>query len=520
MSDTTTLPACCQAALRYASRGWHVLPLAPGGKHPLTPNGVHDATVDEAVIRAWWRDNPTANVGVATGASGLIVVDCDVKTSDGVAVFADWCDANDVPYTTLPMVVTPSGGCHYYTRGPRDVVLRPRVGVLAGVDIRAGASYVVAPPSRCDAGSWTWCEEVEVPLAPPAVVELASSTPAVTPTEAAAGRVPEGARNSALTSVAGALRRYGASEAVIEQALAAVAPVACERGRHPLTAREVEGVARSIARYTPATLRPATLTPLDTMEARNTLLAQPDGYTLGWGLDVVLTPGSISYVVGRPGCGKTTLLVNLALEAASLGGWGVAFISLEVTRLDLTIKALTMLQSSKKPLSYHDVKKALRDNPTTLHDACHRLDALAVRAATPEGATANDIVAYIEEVAASTAPPLIIIDYVQLVRSDRRHEARYLDLAAVSHTLLDAAKRYGAIIVAGCQARRAVGDERPPRLSDLREAGDLEQDAAVVIGLHPGDWGTLRVEVLKNRYGALTTVDVAWDKVTGVLSEA
>src|SRR5262245_28496428 len=82
-----------EAALAYARAGWRILPLhtvangsctcgktecAREGKHPLTRHGVHDATLDEATIRRWWTEAPSANVGIATGAeSGIFVVGPD-----------------------------------------------------------------------------------------------------------------------------------------------------------------------------------------------------------------------------------------------------------------------------------------------------------------------------------------------------------------------------------------------------------------------------------------------------------
>src|SRR5208337_3452174 len=80
-------------ALGYARRGWHVMPLHTivngkctcekpdcdsRGKHPLTRNGLKDATIDEAIIRRWWSDAPTANVGIATGpTSGFFMIGPD-----------------------------------------------------------------------------------------------------------------------------------------------------------------------------------------------------------------------------------------------------------------------------------------------------------------------------------------------------------------------------------------------------------------------------------------------------------
>src|SRR5262245_13827976 len=82
-----------RAALGYAERGRRVLPLhgvvqgrcscgkegcGSPGKHPGTPRGLKDATVDQGAIRRWWADWPSANVGIATGPeSGLFMIGPD-----------------------------------------------------------------------------------------------------------------------------------------------------------------------------------------------------------------------------------------------------------------------------------------------------------------------------------------------------------------------------------------------------------------------------------------------------------
>ena len=81
------------AALDYAGRGFAVFPLAVGEKIPLISkeaggHGVHDATTDAAQIRAWWTAAPNANIGVAAGRSGLLLVDVDAK--DGRDGFTSW----------------------------------------------------------------------------------------------------------------------------------------------------------------------------------------------------------------------------------------------------------------------------------------------------------------------------------------------------------------------------------------------------------------------------------------------
>lgn len=125
--------------------GWHLFPIKPSSKEPLTKHGHRDATNDMATLRAWWERWPEANIGVACGPSGLVVVDIDNLEAFG-AVRASF------PATLTS--ITGSGGYHLIYRARPDIEYRPSVGRLPGygptpgVDLRAGSSYIVAPPSR------------------------------------------------------------------------------------------------------------------------------------------------------------------------------------------------------------------------------------------------------------------------------------------------------------------------------------------------------------------------------------
>lgn len=64
-------------ALDCARRGWYVFPCWPHSKRPMTAHGFKDASNNEADIRQWWKNQPDANVAIATGPSKLLVVDVD-----------------------------------------------------------------------------------------------------------------------------------------------------------------------------------------------------------------------------------------------------------------------------------------------------------------------------------------------------------------------------------------------------------------------------------------------------------
>jgi Bifunctional DNA primase/polymerase, N-terminal/Primase C terminal 2 (PriCT-2)/Family of unknown function (DUF5906) len=166
------------AALEYAQRGWKVFPLfyvlkdggcscrpRPGkpckriGKHPMTKNGVQDATLDEAKIRQWWTESPYANIGRATGHGGLIVLDVDdASGKEGSQSLDALTDVHGALPETL-VVKTGSGGRHYYFSSIEEIKnSASKVG--KHIDIRGHGGYVILPPSNhASGGKYEWVNE-------------------------------------------------------------------------------------------------------------------------------------------------------------------------------------------------------------------------------------------------------------------------------------------------------------------------------------------------------------------------
>jgi hypothetical protein len=145
-------------ALAYARMGWPVLTTRPDrGPCPDPPgkckckipwgleHGVNDATTDPAVIRAWWRKCPAANVAIATGAPAVDVLDVDVKPDgNGWAAFGRLKRAGYLTGARV-LVRTPSTGLHLYFTGTRQLCGKRDAHKL---DFKATGGYVNAPPSR------------------------------------------------------------------------------------------------------------------------------------------------------------------------------------------------------------------------------------------------------------------------------------------------------------------------------------------------------------------------------------
>jgi Bifunctional DNA primase/polymerase, N-terminal len=170
----TTLRA---SALRFANQGWHVFPLTPGAKKPpVIDRWEHRASTDSGQIDHWWREIPF-NVGIATGPSGLVVVDLDTaKPSErvpaqwaklgigsGAATLRELTHQHNTRITPTFAVHTPSRGWHLYYSAPAELALRNTQGVLGWkIDTRARGGYVVAPGSRVPSGAYELIIDREV----------------------------------------------------------------------------------------------------------------------------------------------------------------------------------------------------------------------------------------------------------------------------------------------------------------------------------------------------------------------
>ena len=134
-----------KAALQYAKRGWHVVPLK--GKAPRIADWPNTASTDPHVIEDWWRDFPDSNVGIATGnKSGIFVLDVDGDT--GELSLLDL----ETAYGKLPKTyeVSTGRGRHLYFSHPIGITINNFTGLTgpaSALDVKADKGQVVAPPS-------------------------------------------------------------------------------------------------------------------------------------------------------------------------------------------------------------------------------------------------------------------------------------------------------------------------------------------------------------------------------------
>jgi putative DNA primase/helicase len=215
---------------------------------------VKDATTDEATIRQWWQQWPDANSGIATGAvSGLVVLDVDPRHG-GEESLQQLIDAHNGDFPETVTSLTGGGGGHFYFASP-GVLVRNRVGLMPGLDIRGDGGYVVAPPSLHVSGQlYVWepsAHPANTPIAllPPGLlthIQAPTASPDMVQDVNSRPLIPEGQRHNTLLSLAGTMRRRGFSDEAIAAALLITNELYCVP---PLDEAEVLSIVASSTQY-------------------------------------------------------------------------------------------------------------------------------------------------------------------------------------------------------------------------------------------------------------------------------
>lgn len=240
-----------------------------------------------------------------------------------------------------------------------------------------------------------------------------------------------------------------------------------------------------------------------------------DRYILG------LNKGELILIAARPGMGKTSIALNIAMNVAKKSGKTVAVFSLEMSREQLVSRLLAGegLVPSQNLLT----GQLNSDEWKRIAAAAQVLSATDMRIDDNPMLSVSDMNAQCRRI---SNLGLVVIDYLQLMQSaggdSRRYagENRQQVVSDMSRMLKIMAKELNVPVICLSQLSRA-SEGRPnkrPMLSDLRESGAIEQDADVVIGLYREGYYNAECEepnvseaiVLKNRKGQTGTVKLAW----------
>ncbi|MBQ7827365.1 MAG: replicative DNA helicase [Clostridia bacterium] len=245
------------------------------------------------------------------------------------------------------------------------------------------------------------------------------------------------------------------------------------------------------------------------------VLGMPTGFK---GLDRVLIglgKGDLVLVGARPGMGKTSFAMNLATAAAKSTGKAVCVFSLEMSAEQLASRIL----SSEALVDSRKLRKGeLSDEDwKSLAYAASELSECNILIDDTPGVTVAGIRSKLRRV---KNRGMVVIDYLQLMQSERRIDNKVQEVAEISRGLKLLAKEFEIPIICCAQLSRGPEsrNDKRPMLSDLRDSGAIEQDADMVLFLYRDEYykepkdgkSVAEVIVAKNRHGSVGKVEMGW----------
>jgi len=296
----------------------------------------------------------------------------------------------------------------------------------------------------------------------------------------------------------------------------------------------------------------------------NTLLDEiatlPAAYKTGYSsLDkfVGFTPGAITLIAGRPSHGKTTFMFNLLLEMSAIyQDKSLYFFTYEEPLKNISIKLLNRLVNTdlsghfreikdlSTPTNYEFIKhyiKARRNDIGEIEEGKRQLqeliDSQRIKIV-DKNYTVEELSSLIAYLNQREQIGALFIDYIQRMKTEAKTQDMRTKIAHISDSVLQIAKDSGLPIILGAQLNRATQDSKggKPKLENLKEAGNLEEDANTVLSVYnesrekdetsEGDSYKglreveLEIKALKNREGEVNqTALLDFDKWTGVIKD-
>ena len=239
-----------------------------------------------------------------------------------------------------------------------------------------------------------------------------------------------------------------------------------------------------------------------------------DAFTAGF------QPGDLVIIAGRPSMGKTAFSLNVAQNVALRGNGCVGAFSLEMSSQQVVRRLIT----AEARVDAHKLATGFlsKNEVQKLIEMLHRLSEAKIFIDDSAALTVLEMRAKARRLKAEFGLDLLIVDYLQLVRGRSYEDNRNLELGTISRSLKALAKELEVPVIALSQLSRAPESRtgHRPQLSDLRESGNLEQDADVVAFIFreeiysrdPEVSGTAELIIAKQRNGPIGTVQLAFLK--------
>ena len=199
-----------------------------------------------------------------------------------------------------------------------------------------------------------------------------------------------------------------------------------------------------------------------------------------------LQPSDLVIVAGRPGMGKTSLLLSISRHAAKVHKSNIFVVTLETSR-ELLAQRL-VAQETGIELQRIRSGKLKSDEWQLLADAIETLSEVHLFLDDTPAITMHQMRSTCRQLHMKNRLDLVVVDYLQLISGGERFENRVQEVSYITRQLKALASELNVPVLAAAQLSRAVEQraDKHPLLSDLRESGSIEMDADVVMFLyHP-----------------------------------
>jgi replicative DNA helicase len=189
-------------------------------------------------------------------------------------------------------------------------------------------------------------------------------------------------------------------------------------------------------------------------------------------------------MAGRPGMGKSSLALSIALQAARKWSKRVAIFSLEMSDEQLVQRLVSAETGIDSQGDIHE------DEWPVFMAATSNLSNTSIYLDDTPSISVMELRTKARRLHAEHGLDLLIVDYLQLMRGDFRSENRQQEISFISRSLKGLARELNLPLIALSQLSRAVESrhDKRPMLSDLRESGSLEQDGDIVIFIYRDDF--------------------------------
>jgi len=508
---------CKKVAIRLAQRGISVIPVGRDKKPLFSWKEYTERVATEDEITKWWKDYPDANLAIVTGKiSNLTVVDVE--------------EGGSIDYLPETLTVkTGGGGYHLYYRYSEKFKNAVRIRELT--DIRNDSGYVIAPPSIHSSGKkYEYDNRQKIAQFPEHLFLTQIIQEKKNDWNQLLKGVSTGNRNEVAAKVCGhiltktpmSMWEYVAWPAVKEWNTHNKPPL--DETELQLTFDSISGRVIFSQNDTEKEIFDLKRLAIKHREATKDGLDKvvPSGFSV---LDSYLNggfrPGDLVLVGARPSMGKSSFALSVAYNAAKLGK-KVLFFSIEMTAIDLYDRLLSF--ETGLPCTSIINGTAMQKRVREGYDSLSKLD---IAIAELSRATSKTVDTMVQDYLLDHDVDLIVVDYLQfLCDKTTKNGSDANRVGQISRNLKSLARATMIPVLCPTQLNRKSeegGRIREPRLADLKDSGNLEQDADTVILLHRTLDADVKnrtsVIVAKNRKGETGRLDLAFNLLTTQFEE-